>query len=77
MKHKPKSLFPQLKAELKEVVEELITFTCPVRGKVQQVVKVKKFASVQTEKSGLIREKGLLSSIEEEELSRVLLGDDE
>ncbi len=77
MKHKYKTLFPQLKAELLEEVVEVITYTCPVRGKVSQEVKVKRYACVSTEKVGLMKEKGLLSSIEEEEFSRVLLGDDD
>ncbi len=76
MKQKYKTLFPQLKAELLEEVVEVITYTCPVRGKVSQEVKVKKYASIQNDKEGPMKEKGLLSKIEEDE-SRVLLSDDE
>ena len=75
-KTKPNS-FPQLKAQLLSEAEEDITFTCPVRGKVTQRVKVQKFASVQAEKVVVLKENSVISSIEEEELQRVLLGEDD
>lgn len=77
MRTKNKTATTQLKAQLLEVVEEEVTYTCPVRGTVKQLVKVQKFAPVQVEKVVVLKEKSLISSIEDEEVQRVLFSEEE
>lgn len=40
---------------VEEIVEKEIEYTCPVRGKVKQIVKVKKIKAVQSDSKDYVR----------------------
>lgn len=52
---------------IEEVVEVEIEFTCPVRGKVKQKVKVKKLKKVSTDQKIFVGAQSIIDDLEKEE----------
>lgn len=65
VKNKKKHVFQDPQVE--EVVEEWIEYNCPKRGKVRQLVKVKRLKKVKTEQKVFVGARDLIEDIEARE----------
>lgn len=65
--------------QVEEIVEEWVEFTCPTRGKVRQLVKIKKLKKVTNEPKVFMGAKSIIDDLEskEESLSDVELEPEE
>lgn len=50
--------------QIEEIVEEWVEFNCPIRGKVKQLVKVKKLKKTVTEQKVFVGAKDIIDEIE-------------
>lgn len=77
VKNKKKHVFQDPQVE--EIVEEWVEFTCPTRGKVRQLVKIKKLKKVKSEQKVFVGARDIIEDIEakEEDISSVELDPEE
>lgn len=64
-KNKKKHVFQDPQVE--EIVEEWVEYTCPKRGKVRQLIKVKKLKKVKTEQKVFVGARDFIEDIESRE----------
>jgi hypothetical protein len=65
-KNKPKKV-EKFDPNVEEIVEEWVEFTCPVRGKVRQKVKIKRLKRVTSDQRAFIGGRDIIDDIEAKE----------
>lgn len=53
--------------QIEEIVEEWIEYTCPKRGKVRELIKVKRLKKVKVEQKVFVGAKDILDDLESQE----------
>lgn len=64
-KNKKKHVFQDPQVE--EIVEQWVEYTCPVRGLVRELIKVKKLKKVKTEQKVFVGASDIINDLESEE----------
>ena len=65
VKNKKKHVFQD--PQIEEIVEEWVEYTCPKRGKVRELIKIKKLKKVKVDQKVFVGAKDIIDDLESQE----------